>query len=164
MLTIDHGEANVTGHSDRWQPLTWSVRPPASDFIIMPPHIMDFDKSRVVMSTENGMRLNVTWRERYPYRKLDSHSAFFGASTNGIIAPQNSQDSQDSTTSARSRGSTFRRERALTHNHAHNTEDWPYQGITETAIYEDVRKGFSESKDSFQSLNEWQVKAELPSA
>ena len=111
MLTVDHGETNVPGHTGRWQPLTWSVRPPASDFFMVPPHTTEFDKSRVVMSTENGKRLNVTWRERYPYRQLDSHSAFLGASTDGTVAPQASQLSQVSTTSTRSGGSTFRRER-----------------------------------------------------
>eukprot|EP01043_Picozoa_sp_COSAG02_P003204 COSAG02_NODE_76_length_41115_cov_60.967817_31_plen_700_part_00 len=162
MLTVDHGETNVPGHTGRWQPLTWSVRPPASDFFMVPPHTTEFDKSRVVMSTENGKRLNVTWRERYPYRQLDSHSAFLGASTDGTVAPQASQLSQVSTTSTRSGGSTFRRERALTYNHTHSTQHRPSQGITETAIYEDMKKGFSESNDSLQSFRESQAKSELP--
>ncbi len=161
MLAVDHGEAVVTGYTGRWQPLTWSVRPPASDFVMAEPHAADFDKSRVVMSTENGKRLHVTWRERYPYRQLDSHSAFLGASTNGIVAPQ---ASQASTTSTRSGGSTFRRERALTYNHAHthSTQDEQYRGKPEASNYQGTRKGFSESQDSFQSINEWQAKAALP--
>ena len=157
MLAVDHGdEASVIGHTGRWQPLTWGVRPPASDFVMVQPHAMDFDKSRVVVSTENGMRFDVSWRERYPYRKADSHSAFLGASTGG---PVTSQTSEMSTASSRSGGSTFRRERAMVHNNSHSKQAGRYEDTQDAGcqntFHRDMQKGLSDSKDSWQSVSQW---------
>ena len=157
MLAVDHGDdASVIGHTGRWQPLTWGVRPPASGFVMVQPHDMEFDKSRVVVSTENGMRFNVSWRERYPYKKISSQPAFLGASTGGAVE---SQASGMSTTSSRSGGSTFRRERAMVHSNTHSKQAARYEDTQnagfQNLIHQDMRQGLSDSKDSCQSVSEW---------
>jgi Ca2+-binding EF-hand superfamily protein len=181
MLPVDYtDDAGVSGHTGRWQPLTWSVRPPASDYVVVNPHDPDYDKARVVMSTENGKNLSVSWRERYPYRKIDKPVVYPSSNSTTWSAVQSSKapasgggmlDSNPSWASGiggsaagssgggsagghSSGGSTFRRERAM----AYNTD--PAAATEKEGSLPFVTKGSFSESNSFQSVNEWDAKNE----